>query len=69
MIMQPLLEFLDYVFDKNQASAVPAERDIFYNIGQEIIHEINIMVEKEGAKKAFLKIKITEKRGRARKMS
>ena len=52
--------FLDYIFRKNQLSPVPAKRAIFYNIAQEIVHEINIMVERDGAEKAFSKIRIYE---------
>lgn len=62
-IITPKL-FLEYVFEKNQASAIPAKREIFYNIAQEIIHEINIMVDKEGESVAFCKIKIAERHGR-----
>ncbi len=56
--------FLDYLFEKNQASAIPAKRAVFYNLAQEIIHEINIMVDKQGQEVAFSKIRITERNGR-----
>lgn len=62
-------DFLDYLFEKNQGSAIPAAREVFYNLAQEIVHEINIMADKEGLKAAFYKIKIAERNGKKRRIS
>ena len=47
------LDFLDYLFIKNQESAVPSQREQFYNIAQQFWHELQIKCDNEGLEFTF----------------
>ena len=57
------LDFLDYVFYKNQESAMPAPRDLFYQSAQEVLREVYIRMEKEGPIEFFHKMKLNNIKG------
>lgn len=54
------LDFLDYLFEKNKASVFPAPRPLFYNIAQQIFHEIQLTCESEGADNFIKKMSLNK---------
>lgn len=60
-------QFLDSIFEKNQWSALPAPRDMFYNIAQEVFRELQTTFEREGVLEAFERLRIKERNGRSRR--
>jgi hypothetical protein len=54
------LQFMESVFEKNQQSAFPCPRPLFYNTAQQIWHEIQMTCEANGAKQFFEKMSLNK---------
>ena len=51
------LGFLDYIYEKNQESAIPAPREVVYNIAEQVWHELEIRFEKDGLEAVYEKMR------------
>lgn len=58
------LNFLEYVFDKNQQSGVPVSRETFFNVAQEFWKELEREMEYKGAEKVFRSFRSQYQNGR-----
>lgn len=58
------LNFLEFVFEKNQSSAVPVTREQFFNVAQQFWHELALEMETKGADQIFDDFRPAYGRGR-----
>jgi len=51
------LDFIEYVYQKNQESAFPAPRELVENIAQELWHEFDDRAQKDGLNAVYDKMR------------